>query len=63
MKFFIYGDEERFLLDRIKELNRNFSKETRVRLLRLEVKKREKILRRRWKKYRFNAVIIDNIFL
>ena len=49
---FLYGDEERFLLDRIKELNRNFDKEERVKLLRMEVKKREKILRRRWKKYR-----------
>ena len=49
---FLYGDEERFLLDRIKELNRNFDKEERVRLLRMEVKKREKILRKRWKKYR-----------
>ena len=49
---FLYGDEERFLLDRIKELNRNFDKEERVKLLRMEVKKREKILRKRWKKYR-----------
>ena len=50
---FLYGDEERFLLDRIKELNRNFDKEERVKLLRMEVKKREKILRKRWKKYRY----------
>ena len=57
MKFLIYGDEERFLQDRIKELNRNFSKETRVRLLRTEVKKREKILRRRWKRYRYLAEV------
>ena len=56
MRFFIYGDEERFLLDRIKELNKNFTKETRVRLLRAEVKKREKILRRRWKRYRSNYI-------
>ena len=56
MKFLIYGDEERFLLDRIKELNKNFTKETRVRLLRAEVKKREKILRRRWKRYRSNSI-------
>ena len=62
MKFLIYGDEERFLLDRIKELNRNFNKETRVRLLRVEVKKRERILRRRWKRYRsmFNYNLIIN---
>ena len=53
MKFFIFGDEERFLLDRLKELNKNFDKESRIKLLRSEVKKREKILRKRWRKYRF----------
>jgi len=52
MKFFIFGDEERFLLDRMKELNRNFDKESRIKLLRSEVKKREKILRKRWKRYK-----------
>ena len=38
MKFFIFGDEERFLLDRLRELNKNFDKETRIRFLRAEVK-------------------------
>ena len=52
MKFYVYGDEERFLLDRIKELNRNFDKDTRIKLLKAEVRKREKILRKRWKNHR-----------
>ena len=52
MKFYVYGDEERFLLDRIKELNRNFDKETRIKFLKAEVRKREKILRKRWKNHR-----------
>ena len=30
MKFFLFGDEERFLLDRLRELNKNFDKETRI---------------------------------
>ena len=46
----IYGDEERHLLDRMKELNRNFDKETRIKLLRGEVKKRENLLRKRLRK-------------
>ena len=47
MKFFIFdGDEERFLLDRLKELNRNFDKETRIKFLKSEIRKREKILRK-----------------
>ena len=60
MKFFIFGDEERFLLDRMKELNRNFDKETRIKLLRSEVKKREKILRKRWRKHRY---AVNHLFM
>lgn len=53
MKFFIFdGDEERFLLDRLKELNRNFDKETRIKFLKSEIRKREKILRKRWRRHR-----------
>lgn len=52
MKFYIFGDEERYLLDRLKELNKNFDKESRIKLLKAEVKKREKILRKRWRKLR-----------
>ena len=52
MKFFIFGDEERFLLDRLQELNKNFDKETRIKFLRAEVKKRENIIHKRNKKHR-----------
>ena len=30
MKFFLFGDEERFLLDRLRELNKNFDPELKV---------------------------------
>ena len=46
MKFLLFGDEERYLIDRIRELNRNFDKETRIKFLRAEVKKREKVLQK-----------------
>ena len=53
MKFYIFGDEERFLLDRVKELNRNFDKETRIKFLKSEVRKREQLLRKRWRNHRY----------
>ena len=46
----MYGDEERHLLDRMKELNRNFDKDTRIKLLRADVKKRENLLRKRMRR-------------
>ena len=49
---YIYGDEERHLLDRMKELNKNFDKETRIKFLRAEVKKRENFLKKRLRKDR-----------
>ena len=52
MKVFLFGDEERFLLDRLRELNKNFDKETRIKFLRAEVKKRENIIHKRNKKHR-----------
>ena len=60
MKFFIFGDEERFLLDRLRELNKNFDKETRIRFLRAEVKKRENILHKRNRKHRCNILMLKN---
>ena len=45
--YFLYGDEERHLLDRMKELNKNIDKETRIKFLKSEVRKREKLLKRR----------------
>ena len=49
---FIFGDEERYLLDRWRELNKFLDKETRIRLLRREVKKRGDLLKKRAKKQR-----------
>ena len=49
---YIFGDEERYLLDRWKELNRFIDKETRVRLLRREVKKRGDLLKKRFRRER-----------
>ena len=49
---YIYGDEERHLLDRMKELNKNFDKETRIKFLRAEVRKREDFLKRRLRRAR-----------
>ena len=55
MKFFLFGDEERFLLDKLRELNKNFDKETRIKFLRAEVKKRENIIHKRNKKHRWKC--------
>ena len=60
MKFFIFGDEERFLLDRLRELNKNFDKETRIKFLRAEVKKRENIIHKRNRKHRCNILMLKN---
>ena len=48
----IFGDEERYLLDRWRELNKFLDKETRIRFLRREVKKRGDLLKKRAKKQR-----------
>ena len=44
---YIFGDEERYLLDRWKELNRFLDKETRIRFLKREVQKRGDLLKKR----------------
>ena len=59
MKFFIFGDEERFLIDRLRELNKNFDKETRIKFLRAEVKKRENIIHKRNRKHRCNTIMLN----
>ena len=48
----IFGDEERYLLDRWRELNKFLDKDTRIKFLRKEVKKRGDLLKKRAKKQR-----------
>jgi hypothetical protein len=49
---YIFRDEERYLLDRWKELNRFLDKETRIRFLKKEVKKRGDLLKKRSRRER-----------
>ena len=56
---YIFRDEERYLLDRWKELNRFLDKETRIRFLRREVKKRGDLLKKRFRRERRSVGIGD----